>query len=150
MVVATDSRTDRQLAQSIAEVPEPMAGLEDRLDPVLDWIGDASIVLLGEATHGTHEFYHARANLTKRLIREKDFTAVLVEADWPDAYRINRFVRGQGRDPEASDALGDFHASLADQFDAVIHMDRTRAVEPLDPSTLWPKPREPETFPTGS
>jgi len=65
-------------------------------------------VLLGEATHGTHEFYRERAFITRRLITEKGFTAVAVEADWPDAYRVNRFVRGMGADEESVDALGDF------------------------------------------
>lgn len=65
-------------------------------------------MLLGEASHGTHEFYRERAQITKRLIKEKGFTAVAVEADWPDAYRVNRFVRGAGDDPEAVDALGGF------------------------------------------
>src|SRR5207245_112886 len=71
-------------------------------------IGDAHLVLLGEASHGTHEFYRERAQITKRLIHEKGFTAVAVEADWPDAYRVNRFVRGASRDAEAIDALTAF------------------------------------------
>ncbi|MEW5849470.1 MAG: erythromycin esterase family protein [Myxococcota bacterium] len=71
-------------------------------------VGDASLVLMGEATHGTHEFYRTRAELCRRLIREKGFNAIAVEADWPDAMRINRYVRGEGNanDPEA--ALRDF------------------------------------------
>lgn len=77
-------------------------------DRLLDWIGDAPIVLLGEATHGTHEFYRERAAITSRLITENGFNAVAVEADWPDAYRVNRFVRGRGADRHAIDALGDF------------------------------------------
>lgn len=79
---------------------------EDRL---MDRIGDAPFVLLGEATHGTHEFYAFRARLTQRLIEERGFSAVAVEADWPNAYRVNRFVRGQGADQQAVDSLGDFH-----------------------------------------
>jgi erythromycin esterase-like protein len=63
---------------------------------------------VGEATHGTHEFYHERAQITKRLIAEKSFSAVAVEADWPDAYRVNRYVRGQGDDTDADDALAGF------------------------------------------
>ncbi|MFI5177981.1 MAG: erythromycin esterase family protein [Vicinamibacterales bacterium] len=77
-------------------------------DALIDGIGDARVVLLGEATHGTHEFYRERAFITRRLISEKGFTGVAVEADWPDAYRINRYVRGTGADEEAVDALGDF------------------------------------------
>jgi erythromycin esterase-like protein len=71
-------------------------------------IGDARLVLLGEATHGTHEFYRERAQITKRLIKEKGFNVVAVEADWPDANRVNRFIRGYADDQEATDALGGF------------------------------------------
>jgi erythromycin esterase-like protein len=65
-------------------------------------------VLIGEATHGTHEFYKWRSELTKRLIRKLGFTAVAIEADFPDAYRVNRFVRGGGNDRTALESLGDF------------------------------------------
>jgi erythromycin esterase-like protein len=68
----------------------------------------ARYVLLGEASHGTHEFYRERAEITKRLIAEAGFTAVAVEADWPDAYRVNRFVRGAKDDRSADEALSDF------------------------------------------
>jgi hypothetical protein len=57
------------------------------LDPLLKIVGASRFVLLGEATHGTHEFYRLRAQITKRLIKEKGFSAVAVEGDWPDAYR---------------------------------------------------------------
>ncbi|NUP13695.1 MAG: erythromycin esterase family protein [Polyangiaceae bacterium] len=77
-------------------------------DPLLDRIGDASLVLLGEATHGTHEFYRARAEITKRLIREKGFHAVAIEGDWPDAYRVNTYVRGMGEDADAEASLAGF------------------------------------------
>jgi erythromycin esterase-like protein len=71
-------------------------------------IGEARVVLLGEATHGTDEFYRERARLTLRLIRERGFGAIAVEADWPDAYRVNRWIRGLGMDRSAAEALGDF------------------------------------------
>jgi erythromycin esterase-like protein len=74
----------------------------------LELVGDAPIVLIGEATHGTHEFYRTRAELTKRLIVEKGFNAVCIEGDWPDAYRVNRYVHGAAGDAEAVDALGGF------------------------------------------
>jgi erythromycin esterase-like protein len=74
----------------------------------MDLIGDARFVLIGEASHGTHEFYQQRAEITKRLIQEKGFTAVAVEADWPDAYRVNRYVRGIGDDTTSADALAGF------------------------------------------
>src|SRR3954471_23285840 len=80
----------------------------DGFGTLLDAIGDANLVLIGEASHGTHEFYQARAELTKALVHSKGFNIVAVEADWPDAYRANRWVRGIGSDPDAETALGDF------------------------------------------
>ena len=71
-------------------------------------IGDARIVLIGESSHGTHEFYESRAAITKWLIEEKGFCAVAAEADWPDAYRVNRYVRGLGNDTGADEALSGF------------------------------------------
>src|SRR5213082_1377783 len=77
-------------------------------DPLLKLIHGARFCLLGEATHGTHEFYRERAEITKRLIKEQDFTAIAVEADWPDAFRVNRYVRGLGDDRNADEALSGF------------------------------------------
>ncbi len=77
-------------------------------DPLLQMVGTAHYVLLGEASHGTDEFYRARCEVTRRLIEEKEFSAVAVEADWPDAYRLNRYVRGEGNDRSAREALDDF------------------------------------------
>ena len=77
-------------------------------DALLDSIGERSLVLLGEATHGTREFYRMRAELTLRLVAEKGFDALAVEADWPDAYRLNLFVRGEGHDQAAPSAFDDF------------------------------------------
>ena len=71
-------------------------------------VGDARIVLIGESSHGTHEFYKARAEITKWLIEQKGFCAVAAEADWPDAYRVNRYVRGLGDDASAEKALSGF------------------------------------------
>lgn len=85
-----------------------LAGEPSDFDALLEGIGDARVVLIGEATHGTHEFYRVRALITRRLIEERGFAGVAVEADWPDAYRINRYVRGQGGDQEAIEALEDF------------------------------------------
>lgn len=77
-------------------------------DAVLDLVGDAHFVLIGEASHGTHEFYAARASITRRLIEEKGFAAVAAEADWPDAYRVNRYVRGRSDDATAEESLRGF------------------------------------------
>lgn len=76
--------------------------------PLLALCAEAQVVLIGEASHGTHEFYAQRAALTQHLIAELGFNAVAAEADWPDAQRINRYVRGAGGDSSASAALADF------------------------------------------
>jgi len=65
-------------------------------------------VLIGEASHGTHEFYAERARITRRLIVEKGFRAVAAEADWPDAYRVTRWLQGRGKDGSAEEALSGF------------------------------------------
>ena len=75
--------------------------------PLLDMVGDRAFVLLGEATHGTHEFYAMRAQVTQRLIEEHGFDAVAVEGDWPDAYRLNRYAVGAS-DATVEDAFADF------------------------------------------
>jgi erythromycin esterase-like protein len=80
----------------------------DGLAPLVEAIGGAPLVLVGEATHGTHEFYRTRAELTRALIERKGFNVVAVEADWPDAYRVNRWVRHEGSDANAEAALDDF------------------------------------------
>src|SRR5258705_5046292 len=83
-------------------------GTSDVPDAVIDLVGDAQFVLIGEASHGTHEFYKFRAEITKRLIAESGFSAIAAEADFPDAYRVNRYVSGSGRDGSAEEALEDF------------------------------------------
>jgi erythromycin esterase-like protein/predicted phosphoribosyltransferase len=85
-----------------------LAGSVGDYDALIEGVGEARVVLLGEASHGTHEFYRERAAITKRLIADKGFRAVAVEADWPDAYRVNRYVRGAGADADAVEALADF------------------------------------------
>lgn len=92
----------------VRDAASPLTGSTSDYDPLLEFIGDARFVLLGEASHGTHEFYHHRAQITKRLIEEKGFRVVAVEADWPDAYRVNRYVRGASRDADAAEALCGF------------------------------------------
>ena len=94
--------------EKIREKAVEFDSASDVTDEVLALVGDARFVLIGEASHGTHEFYKYRAETTKRLIAEKGFSAVAVEADFPDAYRVNRFVRGLGEDKTANDALSAF------------------------------------------
>jgi erythromycin esterase-like protein len=101
-----NSRNDA--IHAVRQAVQPLTGARNDYDRLLDLIGDARFALIGEATHGTHDFYRERAQLTKRLIAEKGFSAVAVEADWPDAYRVNRYVRGIGIDPDANAALAGF------------------------------------------
>jgi len=96
------------LPKLIRETAEPLVGAPHDYDSLLDLVGEARFVLLGEASHGTHEFYRERAQITKRLIKEKAFTSVAVEADWPDAYRVNRYVRAASDDADSIDALAGF------------------------------------------
>jgi erythromycin esterase-like protein len=96
------------LADALALIATPLKSEIENHEDLLDLIGNARLVLIGEASHGTHEFYRERARITRRLIAEKGFEAVAVEADWPDAYRINRFVKGTGDLLEGADPLSGF------------------------------------------
>lgn len=97
-----------KLVAMLRNLARPVTGLSSDYNMLMDLIGDSRLVLLGEASHGTHEFYSERARITKRLIEEKEFKIVAVEADWPDAYRVNRYVRGISEDNTATDALSGF------------------------------------------
>src|SRR5262249_28599343 len=88
------------LRQRLRKVTRPLARPRD-LAPLLERVGDARSVLLGEASHGTGEYYTWRAVISQRLIREKGFSFIAVEGDWPDCYRVNRYVKGQ---PDAGDS----------------------------------------------
>ncbi|HEX3873034.1 MAG TPA: erythromycin esterase family protein [Solirubrobacteraceae bacterium] len=77
-------------------------------DALVESIGDARFVLIGDATHGSHELYAERARITRWLVARCGFRAVAVEADWPDAQRVNAYVSGRGPDRDAGSALGDF------------------------------------------
>ncbi|MCB0061651.1 MAG: erythromycin esterase family protein, partial [Caldilineaceae bacterium] len=81
-----------ELIPTLHNLGHPLASDAD-LDPLLDQIGDANYVLLGEASHGTANYYTWRARLTKRLIIEKDFSFIAVEGDWPDCYEVNRYIK---------------------------------------------------------
>src|SRR5947208_7253497 len=95
-------------AEFVRELAQPLSGVAQDYDPLLELIGDARIVVLGEASHGTHEFYFGRAQITRRLIEEKNFTVLAIEADWPDASRVHRYVRGADEDADANEALSGF------------------------------------------
>jgi protein-L-isoaspartate(D-aspartate) O-methyltransferase len=82
------------LAKLVRESAEPITDLEQAsLDALVERIGNAKVVLMGEATHGTSEFYRMRAHLTRQLVRRRGFTIVAVEADWPDAAQVDHYVR---------------------------------------------------------
>jgi erythromycin esterase-like protein len=102
------SRPDPAQVDAARVAAVPLGGGDGEFDELLRRIGDARFVLLGEASHGTHEFYEARARITLRLLAERGFSAVAIEGDWPDAYRVNRFVRGLGDDADAVAALQGF------------------------------------------
>ncbi len=99
---------EHELHEVVQRELRPLLGMHHDHDALLDMISDARLVLLGEATHGSHEFYRERAAITKRLIMEKGFDAVAVEADWPDARRVDSWVRGIDGDVTAIESLGDF------------------------------------------
>jgi erythromycin esterase-like protein len=106
--VKVTPKNHHDILTAIRHAAHPLKGEAADFDPLLKMVGDSRLVLIGEASHGTHEFYRIRAQITKRLIEEKGFNAVAVEADWPDAYRINQYVRFEGEDQEAVDALAGF------------------------------------------
>jgi erythromycin esterase len=97
-----------QLVERVRMRSRPLKGAED-LDPLEERIGEARCVLLGEASHGTSEYYSWRTRISERLIREKGFSFVAVEGDWPDCYEVNRYVKGYpGSRRDAREALRTF------------------------------------------
>jgi len=108
MAFDVTSGRDEQLAGDLRTVARPLENDSD-VDALVERIGDAQVVLLGEASHGTSEYYTWRARLSKRLISEKGFRFIAVEGDWPDCYCINRFVKGySGCGDSARDVLRAF------------------------------------------
>ncbi|HEY9715816.1 MAG TPA: erythromycin esterase family protein [Chroococcales cyanobacterium] len=99
---------DSQISQLIRRNAQAFTGESSDLDALLALIGDSSFVLIGEASHGTHEFYKTRIDLTKRLIQERGFNVVAAEADWPDAWNVNRYVKDQSAVHHANQALSGF------------------------------------------
>src|SRR5437763_13540680 len=102
---ASESAAPEALVDRVRQLAQPLRDPDD-LDPLMERIGDAHSVLLGEASHGTAEYYTWRTALSRRLIEEKGFSFIAVEGDWPDCYRVNRYVKGYpGADTTARDAL---------------------------------------------
>lgn len=97
-----------KLGKTIRHHAVELKEYDENYQEIIDSIGDARFVFLGEATHGTHEFYKHRAEISKRLIATKGFNAIAVEADWPDACRCNRYIRRRSDDRSALEALNDF------------------------------------------
>lgn len=97
-----------EAAQIILHAAHPLEGAYADLDPVVERCRGARVVLLGEATHGTHEFYETRSEVTRRLITDLGFHAIAAESDWPDSWRVNRYVKGDGEDTTAEEALEGF------------------------------------------
>jgi erythromycin esterase-like protein len=164
-------------ALRIAEVAEPLPPLDDATFAApFGRYADCRVMLLGECSHGTSEFYRTRAAITQRLIERNNFMLVAVEADWPDASAVNGYVRHHA--PRATvepmfrrfplwmwrnvvaalvDWMRDFNqgrasqslcrVSLLGQFDAHAWFDETSAVTPLGPQHT--RPGAPETYPFG-
>lgn len=107
MGVVSFRKSPSDAASLVRAAACPLPGAK-HYDRILSWLGDASIVLIGESTHGTHDFYAARATLTRKLIEEREFSAVAIEGDWPDAYRVNRYVQGHGAGRSPEDVLSGF------------------------------------------
>jgi len=100
-----DDGSTLDLARAVREVSTPLDGSWHDYDELIERVGEARVVLLGEASHGTHEFYRERARITRRLIAEKGFRAIAVEGDWPDTYRVHRYVSGLPPAGEGVEAL---------------------------------------------
>ncbi len=97
-----------EVPEAVGAIARPIYG-ENELDEIVELVAHKRLVLLGEASHGTHDFYDLRASITRRLITEHGFAAVAVEGDWPDALRADRYVRGQVTDDDSAEAsLGGF------------------------------------------
>jgi erythromycin esterase-like protein len=105
---AMEMADERAVVDAARRAGTALTGGARDYDGLMERVADARVVCLGEASHGTHEFYRERGRITRRLVEEKGFTIVAVEADWPDAYRANRWVRGSGGDRTADEALAGF------------------------------------------
>lgn len=94
----------KKLADNIKDHAVPL-DTNDDLDLLVNQIGDAKIVLLGEASHGTSEFYEVRAELSKKLIKEKGFTIIAVEGDWPASQKLNRYIKGYDKESNSAEEV---------------------------------------------
>lgn len=102
-----DRNAHQKLITCLNDAIDPLAEPDD-YSSLLQKIGDARFVMIGEATHGTHEFYKARIEITQQLIKQKGFMAVAIEGDWPDAHRVHCYLQGRDDIPDSVSALDDF------------------------------------------
>ena len=105
---STPFRSSAAALDAVQRHAVPLARSADHDSALVDLLAGARFALLGEASHGSDDFYRERAAITRRLIVERGLDAVAVEADWPDAYRVDRYVRGLGDDASGAEALADF------------------------------------------
>jgi erythromycin esterase-like protein len=94
--------------KALKQLARPVSGAVEDYDELLELIDGRQLVFIGEASHGTHEFYRERARITRRLIDERGFNVVAIEGDWPDAYRVNRYILDASHDTDANTSLGGF------------------------------------------
>jgi len=107
-VTWNQSNLSRHLVSAATGAAVQCCNSREDFERIVNRLGPARVYLIGEASHGTQDFYNVRASITKHLIEHRGLSAVALEADWPDAYRVNRFVRGEGPDADANAALSGF------------------------------------------
>jgi erythromycin esterase-like protein len=103
------AKIDNRVVETIVKSALSLGNLPTDYTPILNTIShDTRVVMIGEASHGTEDFYRHRAEITKRLIEEKGFNIIALEADWPDCHRITKYVKGyrSSMDKNANEALG--------------------------------------------
>jgi erythromycin esterase-like protein len=100
--------SEKEAIELVRKKSHKISGKKD-LDQLVEKIGDARVVMLGEASHGTHEFYTWRTHISQQLIKKKGFDFIAVEGDWPDCYRINQYIKGEARETKAVDVLKTFN-----------------------------------------
>ena len=109
-------KKERNTVETIKRFARPLTGEPNDYDSLIELVANRRFVLIGEASHGTHDFYRARAEITKRLIKERGFTTVAVEADFPDALAVDAYVRGRNDNHTAAKTSEDGAASALDVF----------------------------------
>ena len=99
---------NQKLIDILNDVVEPISEHSNKYSSLLDKVGDSRFVLIGEESHGTHEFYQSRAEITQQLITHKGFMAVAIEGDWPDTYNVHRYLQGVGDKSDSQQSLSEF------------------------------------------